>query len=42
MNVGDSRSVAGFITSQDEVVAVPLSHDQTPMRDVSAAPPCDT
>ena len=36
VNVGDSRSVAGFITPQDEVIAVPLSRDQTPMREVAA------
>lgn len=37
-NVGDSRSVAGFVTAQDAVIAVPLSRDQTPMREVPS--PC--
>ncbi len=33
VNVGDSRCVAGYCTS-DQVFAFPLSIDQTPVRDV--------
>lgn len=41
VNVGDSRSVAGFITPDDKLVTVPLSRDQTPMRDVISPPTRD-
>lgn len=34
VNVGDSRCMAGYCTSDNQILPIPLSLDQTPFRDV--------